>query len=182
MTDEELKPFFLEHFKVLRKQAREGLEQSLGDARWRELLSAVDAAEGALNGVAGRYELALLFMTLGHEAEAVTMSDRGVVVMGMNALMEKRRRDRPLTEKSNKAKAMIGVAQEVAADLWRDDITHSIRLADMCERVYRVLIPFAAEKNIIELLPEKVEGIKPWLRPVAPAYAQKRGRPKSRKC
>ena len=60
-----------------------------------------------------------------------------------------------------------------AQKLWKLDHEQKIRLGDMCEEVWGLLI-----SEYSQCLPDKPNGMKSWLREIAPPYAQRPGRPK----
>ena len=65
------------------------------------------------------------------------------------------------------------IARAKAQILWEADHDQKIRLGDMCEQVWNSLFGKYRED-----LPDKPDGMKSWLRQVAPSYARKPGRPK----
>lgn len=70
--------------------------------------------------------------------------------------------------------------QQSGNKLWEKDAANSIRLGEMCERVWSELagdIALSPEG----VFPNTANGLKPWLREVAPDYASKGGRPKTKK-
>jgi hypothetical protein len=67
------------------------------------------------------------------------------------------------------------IAQANAQKLWEADRDQKIRLGDMCDQVWSSLF-----SKYREDLPDKPDGLKPWLRQVAPSYAVKPGRPKKK--
>jgi hypothetical protein len=97
------------------------------------------------------------------------------------AEVEKINRERELRKRNENAQALKSEAQRKAQEKWQKDKEQQIRLGDMCEKVYRAIIDFATRSNTLDLLPGEAEGIKPWLREIAPDYAKKPGRPKKQK-
>lgn len=73
--------------------------------------------------------------------------------------------DKINAEKSEQEQEAIHLANNI----WETDNSKAIRIGDMAKRV--------KEKLSIS---EKEETIKNWLRPIAPAYAQKKGRPRNK--
>ncbi len=70
--------------------------------------------------------------------------------------------------------AAIARGQAIAIDLWKADAAKQIRLGDMAERVYRALV----DEGFKEILPGTSDRLKEWIKPVAPDYARKGGRPR----
>ncbi|WP_323148824.1 hypothetical protein [Pseudomonas oryzihabitans] len=65
-------------------------------------------------------------------------------------------------------------ARAIAADLWEQDDEQLIRIGDMAQRVWSVMI----DEGLSEHMPEQADRLKVWIKPVAPAYATKGGRAK----
>lgn len=83
-----------------------------------------------------------------------------------------------LAAQSNKAindpkKTVILKAKEIAKLKWKNDQSQKIKIGEMCEIIWASLI----DEGCQDLLPDNPSGLKPWLRPVAPDYAKKGGRP-----
>ncbi|MNP61225.1 hypothetical protein D3C76_1563840 [compost metagenome] len=80
----------------------------------------------------------------------------------------------PLCKLNNHKAAAIEYAKVIATEIWAADTAQKIRLRDMAERVWARLI----DEGLDKWLPDKAESIKEWLKPVAPEYARKAGRPR----
>lgn len=80
-----------------------------------------------------------------------------------------RSRSIPKRKTMAKERALI-----IAKDQWIADTTHKIRIGDMAERVYRAL----ASEGFTDSLPDTAERVKEWIKPVAPDYARKGGKPR----
>lgn len=65
-------------------------------------------------------------------------------------------------------------ARVIAVDLWEQDEEQVIRIGDMAQRVWAVMI----DEGLSEHMPEQADRLKVWIKPVAPAYATKGGRTK----
>lgn len=65
-------------------------------------------------------------------------------------------------------------ARQAAAAKWSGDTDKQYRVSDMADMVYRQL----ALEGMIDALPDRPEGVIPWIKPVAPEYASKPGRRK----
>ncbi len=100
-----------------------------------------------------------------------------------------------LHTRNNASKANKELIQIWATEIWKNDISKSIRLTDMCDVIHKTMETRVENeikdvfkddaddcKEWIEALkkaiPKKSESLKPWLREVAPDYAKKPGRPK----
>ncbi len=68
----------------------------------------------------------------------------------------------------------IARAQAIATELWLADTAQRIRTGEMANKVYGVLV----DEGLTGLLPELPEGIKDWIKAIAPSYARKGGRPR----
>ncbi|ADH85952.1 hypothetical protein [Desulfurivibrio alkaliphilus] len=86
-------------------------------------------------------------------------------------------RQAPLNQINAARRELKDFTKELAKKEWAKDTDRTVRIKDMCKKVYPALCEHAANKNISDLVPDKEEGIKPWLRDVAPDYAKKQGRP-----
>ncbi len=76
--------------------------------------------------------------------------------------------------KQNDAKAqLISRACAIAEKLWQEDHEKVIRISGMADQVYRAL----SAEGYTDTLPGTADAIKIWIKPVAPDYARKGGRP-----
>jgi len=75
-----------------------------------------------------------------------------------------------VNQRKGRCKAM---AQAEAEKLWAADHDQEIRLSDMCQHVWNGMLD-----EHRDYLPNIADGMKSWLRSVAPPYAKKPGRPK----
>lgn len=66
-------------------------------------------------------------------------------------------------------------AKEIASGLWNKDTEQKIRLGQMADLVWKVLV----DEDYTNYLPNTAASIKAWIKPVAPTYACKGGRPKT---
>jgi len=67
--------------------------------------------------------------------------------------------------------------------LWDRDELKQIRLGEMCEEVYSHLYTMFSGDDLADYqtaLPDLPQGLKPWLREIAPDYARKGGAPKKK--
>jgi len=75
----------------------------------------------------------------------------------------------------NKNKSNIqSKAKALAQNIWLNDNEKAIRIGDVACQIYDKL---RLEGNQ-SILPENIDTIKQWIKPIAPDYAQKAGRPK----
>ncbi len=77
-------------------------------------------------------------------------------------------------QRNQRKKDLQGMARILAAHWWQND-QQQTTTGDMADRVYREVRKYAP----VGLMPENIEAVKNWIRPVAPKYAQKGGRPKN---
>lgn len=76
-----------------------------------------------------------------------------------------------LIKKNQAAASNRSVAQKLAADMWALDESQLIRTTEMADKVYRAMAKMDLEKP----LPDTLERVKQWIRPVAPEHAKRRG-------
>lgn len=77
-------------------------------------------------------------------------------------------------QRNQRKKDLQGMARILAAHWWKND-QQQTTTGDMADRVYREVREYAP----VGLMPENIEAVKNWIRPVAPKYAQRGGRPKN---
>lgn len=65
-------------------------------------------------------------------------------------------------------------AIDTAGQLWAEDASKSIRIADMVERLW----PLFVEEGFEDARPDNGETLKTWIRAAAPQYAKAGGRPR----
>lgn len=78
-----------------------------------------------------------------------------------------------------KQKFIEGV-QSKAKEVWAGDTNQELLLIDMCKLMYEAWEPWVGRLGSKNYLPASAEGLKPWLRPIAPQYARKQGRRSSK--
>ncbi len=104
------------------------------------------------------------------------------VAFSLNMMIDKTQLDhraqalkiKPLFIKAQKKAVATECARALAIELWHADTAQKIRISDMAERVYRTL----ASEGFIDSLPDTAERVKEWIKPVAPDYARKGGKPR----
>lgn len=147
--------------------------------KWNELRGCTEAARDAL-ATNDQTAIAMAFHRLGAaEGDLGPLGYDNTVELLIESLILKEaenKRQKPNREKA----AFIDVAQDLAKSLWAVDTNKQIRLSEMCELVFSKM--YNLERKIGKnLLPDKPESIKSWLREVAPDHAKKGGRPRSGK-
>lgn len=109
-------------------------------------------------------------------------------------IANRKRIDDTFGEKAMVAGFLKQHAQNIALDLWAEDSDQKIRLTDMCSKTFPLIKKFRDEKvqqyskgktsafikYFEQGLPGDPEGLRAWLRPIAPAYAKKGGRSKKK--
>lgn len=103
------------------------------------------------------------------------------------------RRQSPIRAKHRAQKGMREQCQLFAEEAWREPRYERLRLGDMCQVVWSMAHDwltgaeqeFAQDGEMLRIianfrgaLPDKADGLKSWLRPVAPESASRRGQPK----
>lgn len=165
---------FLEH---QRGQVLKAQEAGDTDNRWNTLAHQTEVADKALDS-GNVSAIASAFYYLGRLAEELEQPTHSDMAELYKAKTEKLRREYPLFEKNLRAKFLKDMAQAIAETVWESDLKHQIRLAEACEMVWPQLVDIAIRRDMQELMPDKASSLKDWLRPVAPEYARKGGRPK----
>lgn len=108
-----------------------------------------------------------------------------------NSIESTRKRNQPLQLKNITLSCLKEYAQETAKHLWSKEAYKEKRLGEMCELTWSELFKQLREgenseddedrefsSRSLKCLPDKPEGLKSWLRPIAPEQARRRGRPK----
>jgi hypothetical protein len=114
----------------------------------------------------------LLLIQLGALIELANR--REVLVDGLKQLGATQKRTEALHAINAGKNAAIEQAQEIARDLWAADTDETIRIRDMADKVYKALLT----RGMTDVLPQESDTLKDWIRPVAPDYACKPGKPK----
>ena len=165
-----------------REQYIAAIEAGPVDYRWQSLAKRIAVAEVALES-GDTVAASRAFFALGQAVEALEHLPKdearelaALALKGAQSEMAEYKRQAP-----NQRKALfIREAQLMAAVHWAEDTDHVVRLADMCELVYKAMMPLAHELGE-GYLPGESEGLKTWLRRTAPEYARKGGRPTKKK-
>jgi len=169
------------------EQCRQAADNGVDDYRWERLRISTNNATDALQTGASS-QIAIAFFNLGQAANDLChLSDWERAKLYRAAAkaaqyeVEKLKRERALIFKNGLATAIKEIAQRVALMRWEVDTAEEIRLGEMCGNIFAEFCEASKGKDWEELLPDTSEGIKPWLREVAPDYAKKQGRPKKKK-
>lgn len=168
---------FIAHQK---RQVANAADAGDTDSRWSRLEWSIAYAENAMEKYDAR-ELAMAFTDLGRAIEAFSYPSKEQLGLLLKSRMARLKSVIPLQKKRAEANTLRETAQKLAADAWKDDLDQTIRLGEMCERVYRALAPIAHKAGSMDGLPSEAAGLKPWLRPVAPEWARRGGRPRKAK-
>lgn len=126
-------------------------------------------------------DIAMAFLSLGAKVEESQFPSHEIIIDALKADRSLFKRELPLKIRNAKATALKEVAQELAVSKWEQDKEKKIRILDMCNLIYSDIDIMTERQNITDLMPLLPEGLKPWLREVAPGYAKKAGAPKKRK-
>ncbi|MNR34390.1 hypothetical protein D3C85_1521600 [compost metagenome] len=83
-------------------------------------------------------------------------------------------RMQPLARKQAAKSMVIDRAQSIAKERWKLDTNQKIRIGEMAELVWAEL----AKEGLADLRPENTQQIRNWIKPAAPDYARKGGKPR----
>lgn len=151
--------------------------RQLGRDEARHLAGCLEAAGQAFTAGAPA-ALALRFLLLGMTVQRLGQPVRGDALPPLleSAYAEEVRK-LPLRQRNARQQAAREAVQALARDLWAQEEHRALRLAEMCELVWaRVLDDGGA---LAGSLPNTRDGLKPWLRPVAPESARRPGAPRA---
>jgi len=169
-------PDYPDPYKFLqyqREQWNRALKADAIDYRWDRFLQSIESAEAALK-VGEPDQIAMAFCTLGesiHTLQTLSFDEIGDFYRLKIAKSNQQ-------QSNSQKQTFMGGARDVARRMWADDHERKIRLSEMCDRVYKFMQPLEQELGRDDLLPGLPDVLKRWLRPVAPDYAKKGGRPK----
>lgn len=169
-----LQPDLVEFIRHHIEEVMNASNVGISDDRWGSLPDRLTAVLEALQ-TDGTAKIAKAFYELGRTAERLNHPPSEEQLELYKAKVDKQKRDRPIYMLNQKKKFIKQAAQNMAAVEWIKDKEQKIRLAAMCEIIYSKLVD---SKEFTEMLPDLPIGLKPWLRPIAPDWAKKGGRPK----
>lgn len=168
-------PFIHEYLFHQQERIGEAIKSGQYDERWQQLQEAVMRAGQSL--VSGRPgDIASAFLSLGI-AKKETEIPKDIPDL-LNAKIADMQRQMPLHIQNINVKHLRQWAQFKATQYWDQDAEQSIRVAGMAAKVYEELKLYAHKIDALNALPGDHEGIRPWLREIAPPYAKAPGRPK----
>ncbi|MCP5162087.1 MAG: hypothetical protein H6999_00050 [Hahellaceae bacterium] len=152
------------------------LDQDEGEERTRE----IELSSGLMLMVAHIKEFSDQndFAQLAEDVAEVVLKALGLgVLVSRNANMASinerlMRQTSGLQERNARKREMIDKAKELATSLWNKDFTQSMRTGEVAFQIYDQL-----KTDYKDVVPEKVESVKEWIKPLAPDYAKKAGRP-----
>lgn len=182
-TDIELEQFkkkpplgaFLEHQKFQHELAT--IEGRGNDAHWKTLKAAITSVEKALIDGCNS-EIVMRSIALGCAIKVLQQPPNRILTKMVKAYISKSRSDRPLKDKNDRLAILKYHAQSLAETLWSKDVNKELRMMDMCHAIWPELIDAADDVKIRDVLPDRPELLKNWIRPVAPDWAKKGGAPK----
>lgn len=160
------------------EQCRGAADAGDSDMRWFDMVDAIKKAELAIHN-GDPSGIAVAFFDMGRKAERLKHPSDDEISEFMQVRFEKSKRELPLKLKNSKIRFLKGCAEIIARRIWEKDAKQEIKLIDACEKVWPELIDVAEHYNVPrDYYPNDAAGLKPWLRPLAPEYARKGGRPK----
>lgn len=146
---------------------------------WPMLDWATNEAEKAIS-TGNIAAIASAFLRLGEATERLKHpSDKEMIELRKSHITNLER-ERPLMDQNGKKNFLKGCAEIIAKRVWREDLQQKIKVSEACEHVWADLISVASKYSVEDQLPDKSSSLKDWLRPIAPEYAKKGGRPKNK--
>jgi len=169
-----LPEFIDHHLEELRKAYRAGL---IEDHRWDKLQDCVTNAIEALK-MADVAAIAKAFYDLGRAREEVDHHNSEDMIDLYETKIKSLKREAPLFRLNLGKKHLKETAQYMAEKEWEKDTRQEIRLGSMCKKVYSIIFNEVRGDDLEKALPREPMGLKEWLRPIAPSWAKKGGRPR----
>lgn len=166
---------FLEHQKFQHELAT--IEGRGNDAHWKTLKATITSVEEALIDDCNS-EIAMRSIALGCAIEALQQPSNRILTKMIKAYISKSRSERPLKDKNNRLAVLKCHAQSLAETLWYEDVNKELRITGMCHEIWPELVEISDVLNFRDVLPDRAELLKNWIRPVAPDWAKKGGAPK----
>lgn len=99
----------------------------------------------------------------------------------VQTLMSRQRQTSGLRELNRKKSQAKILAQRIAKEAWNDDVEKNVRITGMCEIVWNELVVEILSPDFKGAFPDNPDGLKHWMREIAPKYARKPGRPSNTK-
>lgn len=159
-------------------QVRYALDGDYFDNRYADLSNAVNEASDALKSDNTAWQ-SMAMMRLGM---AVGRMDRPCEVDTMKQEVARKRQSYPVDRRNVVFATLKEIAQKWASYYWLADKEQKIRTSKMADEYITPILADAIKSADVpqDYLPE-LNTIKEWIKPVAPEYAQKRGRPSKKK-
>ena len=147
------------------------------DARWRALNDTTISLRMAL--IDGHNsEIAMKLVAIGRAIEALHHPPRHMQIKMFDALESKQKSEQPFRIKERRLRTLRVCARSLAETLWSEDINKELRMTGMCHKIWPELVELSNAIDFKDVLPDRAELLKNWIRPVAPDWAKKRGAPK----
>ena len=161
------------------QQWEKAMETGDTDNRWDAFLHALIGATEALRGEGGSVPMA--FLNLGREIQRLKGPDDETVIAGLQALKSETERafNSNVVRRNIENSTSKEVVKEYAGALWIQEEFKDYRIHDMAKKIHEQFKEFAKRKSI--QFPQEPEGLRPWLREVAPESAKKPGAPPKKK-
>jgi hypothetical protein len=174
-------PDLNEFLKHQRDQFIQALDKDAATPQWCNLWDFTKEAQYALN--TGNVNcIATAFFAVGKAVEALQHPDSNTMVELYEAKVRTMNQDAPLIEKNSKNGFLKQCVEIMATRIWEGDKKQTIKVTTACEMVWPKLVDLAEEYKIPDdCYPDRAAGLKDWVRPVAPEYARRGGRPKKEK-
>jgi len=170
----DLAEFLDHHLEELKKACDAGI---IDDRRWDNLQGRVtDTIESFKTGDVAA--IAKAFYDLGRAREEIEHCNSEEMLDLYQAKIKNMKREAPIMHVNLARKHVKEAAQRIAKEKWKEDTGREIRLGSMCEEVYFIIFDEVRGSNFEKALPSQAGGLKDWLRPIAPLWATKGGRPK----
>ena len=149
------------------------------DYRWNSLFREIKQAANAISEKDMPISLiAKAFYDLGRARESLDHPTHEEMADLYKSKVDSINREYPLRVTNLGREHAKKAAQIIAQKKWNDDIEQGIRIGDMCKIVDVEII--TNHKEFMDYLPENTSDMKKWLRPIAPDWAKKGGRPRKR--
>ena len=149
------------------------------DYRWNSLFREIKQAVNAISEKDMPISLiAKAFYDLGRARESLDHPTHEEMADLYKSKLSSINREYPLRITNLGREHAKEVAQIIASKKWDNDTEQNIRIGAMCEIVCREII--TNHKDFIDYIPEKPDDMKSWLRPIAPEWAKKGGRPRKK--
>jgi len=170
----DLAEFLDHHLEELKKARDAGI---LGNRRWDRLQDRVTDAIASFEtpSVAA---IAKAFYDLGRAREEVDHHNSEDMIDLYETKIKSLKREAPLLRLNLGKKHLKETAQYMAEKEWEKDTRQEIRLGSMCKKVYSIIFNEVRGDDLEKALPREPMGLKEWLRPIAPSWAKKGGRPR----